>query len=68
MKAEEILEELDRLGVERVKDRARLQKTEDQLASWFAKAKAHPDVDMSAAVKRAGVGRSMAYKLVRERS
>lgn len=65
---DEIREELKRAGVERASARRRLRKADDELAALLAVAMESPDLTMKDAAELAGIGRTFAYKLVKERS
>ncbi len=67
MASGDLREKLKEAGAERVRARSRLDKAEDDLARLLVEAKACRDLTMSDAAKLAGVGRTMAYKLIRER-
>lgn len=64
---EDLLAALEVAGQQRVEDEAKLSETNDRLAELLAQAKAHPDVAMREAVERAGIGRTLGYKLINER-
>lgn len=68
MNREQLLEAIEQTGKERAEGEARLGETNDRLAGLLAKAKAREDVDMTEAAERAGIGRTMAYKLINERT
>lgn len=66
MSAEELLAELEVRGTERAHAIAWRQRTDAELAELFRKVQQHPELEVKAAAERAGIGRSLAYKLMRE--
>lgn len=64
----ELREQLSAAGIERVKARGKARAAERELARLLKAAKESSEVTMTEAVELAGVGRVMAYKLIREKA
>ena len=66
-KTKDLRKELEEAGARAGARQGRLDKAEGDLARLLVEAKASRDLTMSDAAKLAGVGRTMAYKLIRGR-
>lgn len=66
MTADDLRTSLAIHGDARRRARERVARVDADLAALLAQAVDHPELTMIEAAKLAGVGRSMAYKLVRE--
>lgn len=68
MTTDELRTELERAGADRRRARQHLREADNHLAHLLARAIRSDDLAMVEAVELAGVGRSLGYKLVRERT
>jgi hypothetical protein len=65
---DELRTALERAGAERRSAREQLREADNTLAHLLARAIRSDDLTMTEAVQLAGVGRTLGYKLVRERT